>query len=129
MILKKMTNLFYFRGHHNQIKKKHRSAVFHRRLKLREREGCEQGVMKTATIKFPSRDSELRFKWVLGRVSVMAKVLRDKKRITLALRPTDMQNFRENLYIRGLAHCPVTNAVLQYLQENPTEFLQFQFRV
>jgi hypothetical protein len=89
----------------------------------------EQGVMKTATINFPSRDSELRFKWVLGRVDVMAKVLRDKKRITLALRPTDMQNFRENLYIRGLAHCPVTNAVLQYLQENPTEFLQFQFRV
>ena len=33
------------------------------------------------------------------------------------------------LNIRGLGHCPVTNAVLQYLQENPTEFLQFQYKV
>ena len=85
--------------------------------------------MKTATIKFPSRDSELRFKSVLGRVNVVAKVLRDKQQVTLAIRPKDIQNFRENLTIRGLGHCPVTNAVLQYLQENPTEFLQFQFNV
>jgi hypothetical protein len=83
--------------------------------------------MKTATIKFPSRDSELRFKAVLGRVRVMTKILRDDRQITLAIRPKDLQNFRENLTIRGLGHCPVTNALLQYLQENPTEFLQFQF--
>jgi hypothetical protein len=85
--------------------------------------------MKTATIEFPSRDSELKFKWVLSRVRVVAKVLRDEKRITFAIRPQDLQNFRENLQIRGLAHCPVTNLVLQYLQENPTEFLQFRFNV
>jgi hypothetical protein len=84
---------------------------------------------KTATIEFPSRDSELKFKWVLSRVRVVAKVLRDEKRITFAIRPQDLQNFRENLQIRGLAHCPVTNLVLQYLQENPTEFLQFRFNV
>ena len=84
---------------------------------------------KTATIEFPSRDSELKFKWVLSRVRVVAKVLRDEKRITFAIRPQDLQNFRENLQIRGLAHCPVTNLVLQYLQENPTEFLQFQYKV
>ena len=86
-------------------------------------------MMKTATIEFPSRDSELKFKWVLSRVRVVAKVLRDEKRITFAIRPQDLQNFRENLQIRGLAHCPVTNLVLQYLQENPTEFLQFRFNV
>ena len=85
--------------------------------------------MKTATIKFPTHDSETRFKSVLGRVGVMAKVLRDDEQITLAIRPKDIQNFRENLSIRGLGHCPVTKAVLQYLQENPTEFLQFQFQV
>ena len=85
--------------------------------------------MRTATIRFPSNDSEARFKSVLGRVNVMAKVLRDNQRITLAIRPKDIQNFRENLNIRGLGHCPVTKAVLQYLQENPTEFLQFQYKV
>lgn len=85
--------------------------------------------MRTATIEFPSRESESRFKSVLGRVGVMAKVLRDKRQLTLAIRPKDIQNFRENLNIRGLAHCPVTKAVLQYLQENPTEFLQFQYKV
>lgn len=85
--------------------------------------------MRTATINFPSSDSEARFKSVLGRVNVMAKVLRDNHRITLAIRPNDIQNFRENLNIRGLGHCPVTNAVLQYLQENPTEFLQFRYKV
>jgi len=85
--------------------------------------------MRTATIRFPSRDSETRFKSVLGRVNVMAKILRERERITLAIRPKDIQNFRENLTIRGLGHCPVTNAVLQYLQENPTEFLQFQYKV
>lgn len=85
--------------------------------------------MNTATIRFPSRDSESRFRWVLGRVNTMAKVLRDDEQVTLAIRPKDMQNFRENLQIRGLGHCPVTNAVLQYLQENPTEFLQFQYKV
>lgn len=85
--------------------------------------------MKTATIEFPTPDSETRFKSVLGRVGVMAKVLRGDEQITLAIRPKDIQNFRENLSIRGLGHCPVTKAVLQYLQENPTEFLQFQFQV
>ena len=85
--------------------------------------------MKTAVIEFPTRDSESRFKSVLGRVRVMAKVLRDNERVTLAIRPQDVQNFRENLSVRGLAHCPVTNVVLQYLQENPTEFLQFRFKV
>lgn len=85
--------------------------------------------MNTATISFPTRDSETRFKSVLGRVNVMAKVLRDREQVTLAIRPKDIQNFRENLTIRGLGHCPVTNAVLQYLQENPTEFLQFQYRI
>ena len=85
--------------------------------------------MRTATIKFPSRDSEARFKSVLGRVNVMAKVLRDKEQVTLAIRPKDIQNFRENLNIRGLGHCPVTEAILQYLQENPTEFLQFQYKM
>lgn len=85
--------------------------------------------MNTATINFPSRDSESRFKLVLGRVNVMAKVLRDSEQVTLAIRPKDIQNFRENLQIRGLAHCPVTNAILQYLQEHPTEFLQFQYRM
>ncbi len=85
--------------------------------------------MKTAIIKFPSRDSETRFKSVLGRVRVMAKVLHDNHRVTLAIRPNDIQNFRENLNIRGLGHCPVTKAVLQYLQENPTEFLQFQYQI
>jgi hypothetical protein len=85
--------------------------------------------MNTATISFPTRDSEARFKSVLGRVNVMAKVLRDREQVTLAIRPKDIQNFRENLNIRGLGHCPVTNAVLQYLQENPTEFLQFQYRI
>ena len=85
--------------------------------------------MRTATIRFPSRDSEARFKSVLGRVGVMAKVMRDNQWITLAIRPNDIQNFRENLNIRGLGHCPVTKAILQYLQENPTEFLQFQYKV
>ena len=85
--------------------------------------------MRTATIRFPSNESEARFKSVLGRVGVMAKVLRDNHRVTLAIRPKDIQNFRENLSIRGLAHCPVTKAVLQYLQENPTEFLQFRYKV
>lgn len=85
--------------------------------------------MKTATIEFPNREGEIRFKSVLSRVNVAAKVLREKEQVTLAIRPTDIQNFRENLSIKGLAHCPVTNAVLQYLQENPTEFLQFQYRV
>ena len=85
--------------------------------------------MRTATIKFPSGDSEARFKSVLGRVNVMAKVLRENHQITLAIRPNDLQNFRENLTIRGLGHCPVTNAVLQYLTEHPTEFLKFQYEV
>lgn len=85
--------------------------------------------MNTATIKFPNRDSESHFRWVLGRVNVMAKVLRDDEQVTLAIRPKDIQNFRENLQIRGLGHCPVTNAVLQFLQENPTEFLQFQYDI
>ncbi len=85
--------------------------------------------MSTATIRFPSSDSETRFKSVLGRVGVMAKVLRENHRVTLAIRPKDIQNFRENLHIRGLGHCPVTAAVLQYLQENPTEFLQFRYTV
>ena len=85
--------------------------------------------MKTATIEFPNREGEARFKAVLSRVNVSAKVLRDNEQITLAIRPKDIQNFRENLFIKGLAHCPVTNAVLQYLQENPTEFLQFRYTV
>ena len=85
--------------------------------------------MRTATIEFPSSDSEARFKSVLGRVGVMAKVLHENQQITLAIRPTDIQNFRENLTIRGLGHCPVTKAILQYLTEHPTEFLQFQYNV
>jgi len=85
--------------------------------------------MSIATIEFPTRDSEARFKSVLGRVGVMAKILRENRQVTLAIRPKDIQNFRENLNIRGLGHCPVTKAVLQFLQEHPTEFLQFQYKV
>lgn len=85
--------------------------------------------MKTATVNFPSKDAESKFRLVLGKVNTMAKVLHDNNLVILAIRPKDLQNFRENLAIRGLAHCPVTNAVLKYLQENPTEFLQFHYKL
>jgi hypothetical protein len=80
-------------------------------------------TLKEIQIEFANPAHERLFRQILCSVKTDAKILYGEDAIRLAMRPRNLQNFRENCDGRGLRDCKAAQAIIENLHTYPHHLL------
>lgn len=81
---------------------------------------------KPVEVRFPTAAHASRFKSCLARVPVDCRIERSGRRPVISLRPKSVPVFAETLRTNGLAACAEAALVIEWLKQNPTDYIRFE---